>query len=1300
MMYRFYKPFTPSQKAVESLRNVMTTSIPVPALKAEYCLYVDSSEELSEKELVLLRVLLGDGFYAGGFGQHMPELGNERFVVELGPRLNFETAWSTNAVAICHACGLTKIRRIERSRYFILPCDLTTAQIERFITPLHDRMTEQHYNAPLTTFEIFNEPEAVHSVGILEFGEVTLRSYNKSLGLSFDEQDIAFYMHLFQKVLKRDPTNVELFQLGQANSEHCRHHCFKGKWVIDGKEMPESLMEIVQAPYKANPNNSVIAFYDNSSAIRATGSIRVLVPRQAGQPSELVNSGFLTLHPTLTAETHNHPSGVEPREGGATGTGGRLRDGETPGRGGIVIAGGAGYCVGNLHIPGYELPWEQDGRQHPAHLASPLEILIQASNGPSDYGNCFGEPVIYGFTRSFGQMLPDGYRSWFKPIMYSVGTGLVDSRHVEKQKPQMGTLLIQLGGPAYRIGLGGGAASSMISGGNTAELDFASVQRGNPQMENRMDRAIRACILMGEENPILSAHDLGAGGSCNALTELVLPAGARINLRALPVGDSSLSVLEIWGNESQERNAILIWPDKLEVLARICERENCPMAVAGEITGDGRLVVYDEKDNTTPVDLPLNEVLGNLPRKQFRDKRVAIELAPLTLPEGLTVKDALDRVLRLPSVCSKQFLTNKVDRSVGGLVAQQQCVGPLHLPIADFAAVAHSHFWLSGTALSLGEQPIKGLVSPITMARLAVAEALLNMAGAVISGVTDIRCSANWMWAAKLPGEGANLYDAACSLRDIMLQTGMAIDGGKDSLSMAAKTKGPDGRDYVVKAPGELVIAMYACMPDIRKKVTPDLKSYGDVLYLLDLSGGKNRLGGSALAQCYGQIGNEVPDIEDGNLLLRTFQAVQELVSQEIITACHDRSDGGLITTLLEMACAGNFGLSIALESSDDAISALFSEESGLVIAGRLDAQRSIIKVLNNYKIPYQRIGETTSRYESVVKIQHNNQTVLEESLDRLRNTWQETSYKIEALQANPGCIDEERKNREVARSPQYFLSFAPRHSEKHSVGLPKQKVAVIRGEGTNGDSEMAAAFYKAGFEVWDVHMSDLLSVKTDLSGFRGVAFPGGFTYMDVFDAAKGWASLIRLNPKLHEMFTHFYSRDDTFSLGICNGCQLMALLGWVPGLNLSDDQQPRFVRNNSGRFESRFPTVRILESRAIMLSRMAGSQLGVWVNHGEGRLQLPAPGLLSQVRQAKQICMEFVSAGGESQYSFNPNGSPEGITALCSPDGRHLAMMPHPERLFELWQWPWTPREWKQLDTSPWFRMFQNAYTWCLETT
>ncbi len=1252
------------------------------AANQAYCFHIESARTLSPEETTCLRLILADGFLLDSV-QNVPVPQGNR-AVEVGPRLNFATAWSSNMVSICKATGLTAVTRVERSRRYLVP---EGEDLQAFINRHHDRMTECHYPEPLTTFETGVVPEPVYEVDLKTKGPDGLTELP---GISMDERDRNLYYDYFVNRQGRNPTIVEIMDLNNANSEHSRHGFFKGKQVIDGEEMKETLFDLVTATLTANPLGSMIAFKDNSSAIEGYG-INTLVPKEPGSPSPFVEVQT-KYHPLLTAETHNFPTGVAPFPGAETGTGGRIRDVQGTGRGAFVIAGTAGYCVGNLHIPGYPLPWERH-LPCPDNLATALDIEIEASNGASDYGNKFGEPLIQGFTRSFDMRLESGERWGFlKPIMFTGGIGQIDGRLTEKKTVEKGMLIVQVGGPAYRVGFGGGAASSMLQGENESSLDFNAVQRGDAEMEQKMNRVIRACNEMGDRSLIEVIHDQGAGGPANVLKELVEKSGGRVEIRNIRVGDPTMSVLEIYVAEYQERNGFLIKPENIEKFKAICDREKVGCEVLGEVTGDLRFVLHDASDDTTPVDIELPTLLGNIPQKTFADRRRPFAAAPLKLPADLTVAAALHDVLRLVSVGSKRFLTNKVDRAVTGLIARQQCCGPLQLTVGDVAVVAQSHFGKTGIATAIGEQSIKMLVDPAAGARMAVGESLTNLVFAAIEDLARVKCSANWMWAPKLSGEGAAIYDAAKAMGQAMIEVGMAVDGGKDSLSMATVV----GTE-TVKSPRELVISVYAAVPDIGKVITPDIKKPGSPLLYLDLGGGRSRMGGSALAQVMGQMGDVSPDLEDAGLLRNCFVAVQELIACDFICAGHDRSDGGLITTLLEMAFSGNCGLEIALSGAATVFEALFAEELGLVLECRPQHMAAIEQILGKAGVPFIHLGTATDAKQ--IRIRYNGTKVLDEKMVVLRGWWEETSYQLERLQINPDCAESEKVNIYDRKGPTYHLPFVPEPAPAELLlRTDKPKVAILRDEGSNSDREMTSAFYLAGFEPWDVCMNDLLAGTVSLDDFRGLAAVGGFSYADVPDSAKGWASTILFNPRLKKMFEEFYYRPNTFSFGSCNGCQLFGLLGWVPEPGLAADRQPRFIRNVSGRFESRWVTVKVEKSQAVMLKGMEGLVFGIHVDHGEGFLHFPDRAIFDKVKAGDMAPLVFVDddAKPTEKYPFNPNGSPEGLAGLCSADGRHLALMPHPERVFLPWQAHYLPEEMKGLPVSPWMQMFRNAYEWC----
>ncbi|KAK7479188.1 hypothetical protein BaRGS_00029532 [Batillaria attramentaria] len=1281
----------------------------VAEVETELCFYVDvQGQGLSSEEHGRLAWILSTPFQEDKLTTVSSlQPATAELLIEIGPRLNFSTAFSTNCVSICQSIGLNRVTRIEVStRYLLRLCNgqtLSSQEEDKVVLALHDRMTQCRYPEPLTTFEQTVRTENVFEVDVMERGRAALEQANKELGLAFDEWDLDYYTQMFVEKMKRNPTSVECFDLAQSNSEHSRHWFFKGRMVVDGEELPDSLFSLI---------------------IGIQGhTVKVLAPKDSYVPGPLEVKEDVTRHVIFTAETHNFPTGVAPFPGATTGTGGRIRDVQSTGRGAHVVAGTAGYSFGNLHLPGYDLPWEEK-EEYPSNFASPAEIAVEASNGASDYGNKFGEPVLAGFARSFGLRLPGGERrEYIKPIMFSGGIGTLDGEHVKKLDADTDMEVVKVGGPVYRIGVGGGAASSVqVQGDNKVELDFGAVQRGDAEMEQKLNRVIRACAEQGSKNPICSIHDQGAGGNGNVLKEIVEPVGALIRADDFQLGDPTISILELWGAEYQESNALLVRRKDAEALKKVGERERCPVSFVGSVTGSGRIQLQDfsrslkskpESNGRMPVDLDLQHVLASMPRKVFKLDHSKPELHPLVLPDSLRVQEALSRVLRLPSVASKRYLTNKVDRSVTGLVAQQQCVGPLHTPLADVAVVATSYFDTVGAATAIGEQPIKGLIDPACGARLSVAESLTNLVFTRVTDLKDVKCSGNWMWAAKLPGEGAALVDACVAMCDFMKKLGVAVDGGKDSLSMAART-----RTEVVKAPGTLVISSYVGCPDITATVTPDLKcpeGEGCLLWV-SLGEGQHRLGGSALAQCFKQVGKDVPDLDHPEKLVQAFSVMQKLLADGKLTAGHDVSDGGVVTCVLEMAFAGNCGLTVDIpsggskEQSGDGgavtpLAVLFAEEVGLVLETRRQDAEFVCAEFKAANVACYTIGASIAPARCSppqVTVSVDNAPVLAATMTELRDIWEETSFMLERRQANPHCVEQEQEGLKRRHAPPYELTFDPDSSTIMKPVSSAPRIAVIREEGSNGDREMAAAFTMAGFEPWDVNMQDLMDQRVTLDTFRGVVFVGGFSYADVCGSAKGWTATARFNQVVRQQLQQFKTRPDTFSLGVCNGCQLMGLLGWVAPSGGGDGEPQQGVlldHNESQRFESRFCTIRVGSSPAIMLKGMEGTVFGMWVSHGEGRFVFKNEAIHKYVVENNLVPIHYVDDDGKptTTYPLNPNGSPGGIAGLCSDDGRHLAIMPHPERCTLAWQCPWMPGEMSaRLKYSPWIRMFQNAFEWC----
>ncbi|CAG9785046.1 unnamed protein product [Diatraea saccharalis] len=1368
-----------AHKTKEILQKLKNVDADVSELSTELCYHVELAEgchHLNINQIKILKWLLSSPLqpYALKNETVYKNMQQNQIIIEIGPRFNFSTADSSNSVQICESVGLHDIVRLEVSTRYLISFNntknVTPGLLEGLAAPLHDRMTQCIYTSKNLPRQSFNEGlpkdlEPWFIVPLQKEGRKAMENVNAKLGLAFDSWDMDFYMDLFVNKLKRDPTSVELFDLAQSNSEHSRHWFFKGKLILDGEEINQSLIDMVASTQQNSNNNNVIKFGDNSSAIKGFKHKKIR-PVNVRAPSQVIEEEVES-DIIFTAETHNMPTAVAPFSGATTGTGGRIRDVQGVGRGGHTVAGTAGYSVGNLHIPGYELPWEEKGWEYPSNFASPLQIIIDASNGASDYGNKFGEPVISGwsecdmnvkkrFVQSYGLKNADNVREEFvKPIMFSGGIGYMPHTMIKKNKPEKGMLLVKVGGPVYRIGVGGGAASSVaVQGGDSRDhaLDFGAVQRGDAEMGNRLNRVVRGC-LESDINPVESIHDQGAGGNGNVLKELVEPEGAVVFTKEFQLGDPTITTLELWGAEYQENDALLCSKKNRPILEEICCRERCPVSFVGEVTGDGFMSLVEdsftdnyldrgnrlkpETKSKLPYDLHLEAVLGNMPRKTFNLKREQRTKLPLSLPKDITVKSALDRVLRLVNVASKRYLTNKisstndemelyyheprnakwnyammlpdislcaqVDRCVTGLVAQQQCVGPLHTPLADCAIIALSYNGLVGSATSIGTQNVKGLLDPAAGARLSLGEALTNLVFAGITELEDVKCSGNWMWGGKTGVEGGSLVVACDALCDAMRELGVAVDGGKDSLSMCAYAGGKK-----VMSPGTLVVSTYAPCPNITVKIEPALREEGSALVYVPVSSGKYRLGGSALAQCYKQLGDITPDLDNPTVLKSIFKTTQALLKEKKLLSGHDVSEGGFVTTVLEMGIGGLRGLAIDMkvETNVSVIEALFNEELGIVVEV---AQKDLRYVLGEYQkngVNAKHIG-STGKYgtNSMVTIKVNGTEVLNTRLIDIFKMWEETSYQLECLQANSDCIREEWKGLEKRKGATYTVTFDPSAA---IVKTKSTKVAVLREEGTNGDREMIAALMMSNFDVFDVTMSDLQGKKITLDAFQGLVFPGGFSYADTLGSAKGWAAGILFSDSLSAQFSNFKNRSDTFSLGVCNGCQLMALLGWIDpetNTNTVDKTQLFLDHNSSERFECRWSAVKITEDKSrpdVWFRGMGGSVLGVWVAHGEGRFSVSERQVLDKVRSNGQIAMQYVDDDGNPTeiYPMNPNGSPAGIAGVRSVDGRHIAMMPHPERCVLRWQCPSQPPLYaNQADPnsqiSPWLRLFQNAYTW-----
>ncbi|MBE0439424.1 MAG: phosphoribosylformylglycinamidine synthase [Gammaproteobacteria bacterium] len=1213
------------------------------------------------------------------------------------PRPGTISPWSSKATDIAHNSGLKDVVRIERGIAFFVQtsAELSAQQWQLVARSLHDRMTESVFNSDEEADRLFvhGQSRPLVTVDILNGGRDALVEANKTMGLALANDEIDYLVDNFT-ALERNPNDIELMMFAQANSEHCRHKIFSADWIVDGKQKSHTLFNMIRNTHALNPYGVVTAYSDNSSVIEGAKSHRFHVDMATNQYSYQGEQQ----HILMKVETHNHPTAISPFPGAATGAGGEIRDEGATGRGSKPKAGLTGFSVSNLTIPGFEQPWETPYGK-PARMASALEIMLDGPLGGAAFNNEFGRPNLCGYFRTYEALVPsaDGFevRGYHKPIMVAGGMGSIRPQHVKKNIFEPGVQLIVLGGPAMLIGLGGSAASSVASGTSDEGLDFASVQRGNPEMERRCQEVIDRCVALDDKNPIVAIHDVGAGGLSNAFPELVNDSGrgGRFELRVVPNDESSMSPMEIWCNESQERYVLGINPEDVELFQAICERERCPWAIVGEATSEQHLLVGDAEFDQNPVDMPLSLLLGK-PPKMLRDvKHHTFEKPELDLSAVEPVA-ALERVLKLPTVASKNFLITIGDRSVTGLVARDQMVGPWQVPVADCAVTLADHHGFDGEAMSMGERSPLALIDAPASGRMAVGEAITNIAAACIAKLGDIKLSANWMAACGHTGEDAILYDTVEAVgMELCPALGIAIPVGKDSLSM--KTVWQDeGETKSVTSPLSLIVSAFAPVTDAAKTCIPALRSdLGDTdLIYIDLGKGQNRLAASALAQVYNQVGHHGPDLDDPVSLKQFFAAIQQLKQDDLVLAYHDRSDGGLVTTLCEMAFAGHCGLDVTLSGLGEPLPLLFNEELGAVIQVRHCDVEDVLAILREQDLAHYShvIGNVRDDQQIVITV--NGDKVINQSRVELHRFWAETSYRMQALRDNPDCAQQEFDGLLDAEDPGLFarLSYDPAEhiAASYIVSGHRPKVAILREQGVNGQIEMAASFDHAGFNAIDVHMSDILEGRVTLSDFKGLVACGGFSYGDVLGAGRGWASTILHNDKARAEFSDFFNRQDTFALGVCNGCQMLSQLKQlIPG----SDHWPRFERNLSEQFEARFSLVEIMESPSVLLQGMAGSIMPIAVAHGEGRADFSATGNQDDAL----VAMRYVDNYGKvtQQYPQNPNGSPDGITALTTTDGRVTIMMPHPERVIRTVQHSWHPDDWGK--DGPWLRLFHNARKW-----
>ncbi|WP_027796401.1 phosphoribosylformylglycinamidine synthase [Paraburkholderia acidipaludis] len=1340
-------------RLLETLQRIDANIVGV---HGQYLHFVNAAAPLSAEDSAKIEALM---HYGAPFAAPQERGSAVTFLVV--PRFGTVSPWASKATDIAHHCGLEQVRRIERGVEYTVVLKsgllggkktLSDEAREAVAAALHDRMTESVAASRDVAMHLFDELPAkpMQTVDVLGHGRKALETANGELGLALADDEIDYLVNAFTK-LERNPTDVELMMFAQANSEHCRHKIFNATWTIDGKEQELSLFAMIRNTEKMSPQGTIVAYSDNSSIMEGAVAERWFPRKSAasGAPGEQYGRHTELTHTLMKVETHNHPTAISPFAGAATGSGGEIRDEGATGRGARPKAGLTGFTVSNLDLPEARETWEnaRDAAMPPAHrnpadeaqaygrpdrIASPLQIMIDGPLGGAAFNNEFGRPNLGGYFRVYEQNVAGTVRGYHKPIMIAGGIGNISAQHTHKHDLPAGTLLIQIGGPGMRIGMGGGAASSMATGTNTAELDFDSVQRGNPEIERRAQEVINSCWQLGEGNPILSIHDVGAGGLSNAFPELVDGAdkGARFELRKVQLEESGLSPREIWSNESQERYVLAISPADLPAFEAICVRERCPFAVVGVATEARELKLIDTDEAALaangghqPVDMPMDILLGKPPRMHRDVAHASTPLVPVDVT-GIAFDEVAKSVLRHPTVGSKSFLITIGDRSVGGTSVRDQMVGPWQVPVADCAITALDYAGYKGEAMTMAERTPLAVIDAPASGRMAVGEAITNIASAPIASLDKLKLSANWMAACGAPGEDAALYDTVKAIgMELCPALGIGIPVGKDSLSMRTKWNDAGVAKEVV-APVSLIISAFAPVEDVRRHLTPQLRRTDEagrgvdsVLIAIDLGRGKNRLGGSIFAQVTQQVGDAVPDVDSAEDLKQFFTAIQQLNANEQLLAYHDRSDGGLWATVCEMAFAGHTGVSLnvdmlALDSEhesdygdakdwakqtsgrreDRTLRALFSEELGAVIQVPAQQRDAVFAVLRQHGLSAcsHVVGQLNDR--DAIEIYRDAKRIYEAPRAELQRAWSEVSWRIARLRDNPACADAEYDALLDAADPgmQPHLTF----DAAEDIAAPfvatgaRPRVAILREQGVNSHLETAYAFDRAGFDAHDVHMSDLLEGRATLADFAGAVACGGFSYGDVLGAGEGWAKTIRFNARLADMFAAFFARPDTFALGICNGCQMLSsLASMIPGA----EAWPKFTRNKSEQFEARFSLVEVQSSPSIFFAGMEGSRIPVAVAHGEGYADFSQQGDLSKVA----VAMRYVDHRGQATegYPFNPNGSPQGITSVTTPDGRFTVLMPHTERVQRTVTMSWHPEAWGE--ASPWMRAFRNARKW-----
>lgn len=1281
----------PGQSALSNFRVAKLTRAlkrvdkRVDSLQARFVYFVSTNKDLSRKERSRLDALL----LSGDQPLKMNKGARCLFVV---PRPGTISPWSSKATDIARACDIDAVNRIERGISYALHFSDAVDDHTHLAPLLFDRMTEAVFNEAAEVEALFELHDAapVISIPLSLQGRGALVAANSDLGLALSDDEIDYIVRRYSD-LDRDPTDAELMMFAQVNSEHCRHKIFNASWVIDGEPQLEQLFGMIKSTTEKTPDGVISAYSDNAAVIEGWNGDR-LMPMPDTREFCYVDE---PIHIVLKVETHNHPTAISPFPGAATGSGGEIRDEGATGLGAKPKAGLSGFTVSHLRIPGYPQPWEDDF-PHPDRMATPLEIMLDGPIGGAAFNNEFGRPNLAGYFRTYESHLPglpdNEIRGYHKPIMIAGGVGNVRAGHAKKIDVPAGAKIVIIGGPAMLIGLGGGAASSLASGTSSEDLDFASVQRGNPEIERRAQEVIDRCWAMGDNNPILLIHDVGAGGLSNAVPEAVDHSkhGAQIELRDIANAEPGMSPMGIWCNEAQERYVLLVSDERLGEFQSLCVRERCPVSVIGTLSDDGNLVVNDRYFGNRAVDMSMEMLLGNPPKMERDVVRQPAPNEALDL-DGIELEEAAMRVLRFPAVASKAFLIHIGDRTVGGLSARDQLVGPWQVPVSDVAITASGFNSTTGEAMAMGERTPLAATNAPASGRMAVAEAITNIAAAPIEGLSKIRLSANWMAAAGHPGEDANLFDTVKAVGDeLCREIGVAIPVGKDSMSMRTRWEDDDG-EYQVVAPVSLIVSAFAPVTDVTKHLTPQLKATENSSYLLqiDLGNSANRMGGSCLMQSYRRTGGRTPDLDDAKQLTGFFAAIQEMNSRGMLLAYHDRSDGGLFATVAEMMFASRLGVTLSMGGSHiDLIRRLFNEELGAVVQIEKAKLTQVQMVLDRFGIVATAIGKVGGEAKLIVR--NDDEVVLELDRDTMEREWSEMSYRIQALRDNPTTAKQEFDRIRDNNDPglQVSLSFDPSDDITRSVrGEAKPRVAILREQGVNSQYEMAAAFMRAGFSAVDVHMSDLLSGEDTLDSYQGLVACGGFSYGDVLGAGGGWAKSVLYHSRTRDQFAAFFERSDVFALGVCNGCQMLShLKELIPGAG----NWPRFLRNKSEQFEARLSLVEVVESPSLFLQGMAGSRIPIATSHGEGRTVFADD--TARYSSSYTVALRYIDNYGNvaDAYPANPNGAADGICGLSNEDGRVTIMMPHPERVALTRQNSWHPDGWGE--DGPWLRMFRNA--------